>query len=60
VSISTLRRVLSDLDIAAVPNDMDGLGMRLQPLQSELAGFWSVSVSATGGYSSALLALMYS
>jgi proteic killer suppression protein len=43
--VSRLRRVLSALDIAAVPDDMDEPGMRLHLLKGELAGFWSVSVS---------------
>jgi proteic killer suppression protein len=37
--------VLSALDIAAVPDDMDEPGMCLHLLKGELAGFWSVSVS---------------
>jgi proteic killer suppression protein len=43
--VSRLRRVLSALDIAVVPDDMDEPGMRLHLLKGELAGFWSVSVS---------------
>ena len=43
--VARLRRVLSALDIAAMPDDMDEPGMRLHPLKGELAGFWSVSVS---------------
>jgi proteic killer suppression protein len=39
------RRVLSALDIAKVPDDMDEPGMRLHPLKGELTEFWSVSVS---------------
>ena len=43
--VARLRRVLSVLDIAQAPDDMDEPGMRLHPLKGELAGFWSVSVS---------------
>jgi toxin HigB-1 len=43
--VARLRRVLSALDIAAQPSDMDEPGMRLHALKGELAGFWSVSVS---------------
>ncbi|MGP0143287.1 type II toxin-antitoxin system RelE/ParE family toxin [Pseudomonas syringae] len=43
--VSRLCRVLSALDIAATPDDMDEPGMRPHPLNGELAGFWSVSVS---------------
>lgn len=43
--VPRLRRVLSALDIAAVPGDMDEPGMRLHPLKGELTGFWSVSIS---------------
>lgn len=43
--VARLRRVLSALDIAKVPDDMDEPGMRLHPLKGELVDFWSVSVS---------------
>lgn len=43
--VSRLRRALSALDIAAVPDDMDEPGMRLHLLKGELAGLWSVSIS---------------
>jgi proteic killer suppression protein len=36
-----LRRVLSALDLAKVPDDMDEPGMRLHPLKDELTAFWS-------------------
>lgn len=38
-------RVLSYLDNARMPRDMDFPGLRLHPLTGNLSGFWSVSVS---------------
>lgn len=43
--LSRLRRVLSALDLAKEPDDMDEPGMRLHPLKGELIGYWSISVS---------------
>ncbi|HWH86346.1 MAG TPA: type II toxin-antitoxin system RelE/ParE family toxin [Pseudomonas sp.] len=40
-----LLRMLSALDVAAKPADMDLPGYRLHPLKGDLAGFWSISVS---------------
>jgi toxin HigB-1 len=40
-----LENVLSVLDVAENPNDLDLPGYRLHPLKGELKGFWSVSVS---------------
>ena len=39
-------RILSYLDMARAPHDMDFSGLRLHPLTGELKGFWSVTVSA--------------
>lgn len=40
-----LRLILSNLDLAASPNDMDMPGLRLHELKGRRAGFWSVVVS---------------
>jgi len=40
-----LARVLSFLDRAAVPDDVDLPGWRLHPLKGALAGFWSITIS---------------
>lgn len=41
-----VERILARLDEAVTPDNMDLPGFRLHPLKSDLAGFWSVSVSA--------------
>lgn len=51
-------RILSYLDVARTPRDMDYPGLRLHPLTGSLNGFWSVSVSAIGELSSASKAAM--
>ena len=43
--VARLLRLLSALDQARGPNDMDRPGNRLHCLKGDLAGFWSVSVS---------------
>lgn len=40
-----LRRLLTALDVATRPGDMDAPGNSLHPLKGELAGHWSVRVS---------------
>lgn len=40
-----IRRILSDLDAALRPGDMDIPGYRLHPLTGERRGHWSVRVS---------------
>jgi proteic killer suppression protein len=40
-----LENVLSVLDAAATPRDLDLPGYRLHPLKGELAGVWSVTIS---------------
>ncbi len=40
-----LRRVLTALDVAIGPEDMNAPGYGLHPLKGELAGHWSVKVS---------------
>ena len=39
-------RILRELDIAITPQDMALPGYRLHALKGELAGYWSVRVSA--------------
>ena len=39
-------RILTNLDEARSPADMDFPGLRLHPLTGDLKGFWSVTVSA--------------
>ena len=40
-----LRRLLTALDVASTPADMDAPGNRLHPLHGDLEGQWAVSVS---------------
>ncbi len=40
-----LRRLLTALDVASGPEDMNAPGNNLHPLKGVLAGHWSVSVS---------------
>ncbi len=40
-----LRRLLTALDVASQPGDMNAPGNNLHPLKAEFAGHWSVKVS---------------
>ena len=40
-----LRRMLTVLDVATMPSDMDLPGRRLHPLKVDRSGTWAVSVS---------------
>ena len=40
-----LRRLLTALDVASVPADMNAPGNNLHPLKGDLAHHWSVSIS---------------
>ncbi len=40
-----LERILTLLDVAASPKDMDVIGFRLHQLKGQLGGFWSVRVT---------------
>jgi len=40
-----LRRLLTALDVASAPSDMNAPGNDLHPLRGSLAGHWAVSVS---------------
>ncbi len=40
-----LRRILSELDYAQAPHDLDMPGYRLHPLKGDRSGQWSVRVS---------------
>jgi toxin HigB-1 len=42
-----LRRLLTALDAASLPGDMDAPGNGLHPLKGDLAGHWSVKVSGS-------------
>jgi len=42
---SRLRRLLTALDVASRPTDMDAPGSNLHPLRGDLAGHWFVRVS---------------
>ncbi|MBS0559637.1 MAG: type II toxin-antitoxin system RelE/ParE family toxin [Proteobacteria bacterium] len=44
--VAKIRRILARLDTASRPEDMDLPGFRPHPLRGNLAGFWSVTVSA--------------
>lgn len=41
-----IERILTRLDEAAEPQDMDLPGFRLHPLKGNFKGFWAVTVSA--------------
>ncbi len=40
-----IERILSRLEEASAPGNMDLPGFRLHPLKGDLAGFWSITVS---------------
>ena len=44
--VSKLRRILTLLDEARHPGDLAQPGYRLHPLKGDMAGLWSISVSA--------------
>ena len=44
--VEKIRRVLARLDHATRPEQMGLPGWRLHPLKGELAGFWSITISA--------------
>jgi toxin HigB-1 len=44
--VEKIARILSRLDAAQRPADLDLPGFRLHPLRGDLAGFWSVTVQA--------------
>ena len=44
--LGRIKRVLTYLERATEPRDMDLPGWRLHPLKGELAGHWSVAVTA--------------
>jgi proteic killer suppression protein len=41
-----IARMLARLDVATRPEQLDLPGFRLHPLKGELAGYWSITVSA--------------
>ena len=44
--VKTVQEILTVLDEAATPQDLNLPGYRLHPLKGELRGFWSVTVRA--------------
>lgn len=44
--VGRIRRVLSDLDSARGPRDLNWPGYRLHPMTGDMRGFWSARVSA--------------
>jgi proteic killer suppression protein len=46
--VDTVQEVLTVLDDAATPQDLNLPGYRLHPLKGGLKGFWSVTIRATG------------
>ena len=42
--------LLTALDVASVPQDMDAPGNKLHPLEGDLAHHWAVSVSVSGNW----------
>ena len=45
--IEKIENILSLLEAASSPADLDLPGLRLHPLKGELRGFWSVTVNAS-------------
>lgn len=43
--VPKLRRILSALDVAQIPSDLDIPGFRLHRLRGKLAGHWSIWVN---------------
>jgi proteic killer suppression protein len=41
-----IARMLARLDVATRPEQLDLPGFRLHPLKGELAGYWSITISA--------------
>jgi proteic killer suppression protein len=51
-----IARILARLDQATRPQQLDLPGFRLHPLKGDLAGYWSITVSANwADYLSALI-----
>ncbi|MCY4618582.1 MAG: type II toxin-antitoxin system RelE/ParE family toxin [Chloroflexi bacterium] len=44
--IPRIRRILTALEVASGPEDLDAPTYRLYPLRGNLAGFWAVDVTA--------------
>lgn len=44
--VERVRTILSALDVAESPSDLDLPSFRLHPLKGDLRGFWSVTVRA--------------
>jgi toxin HigB-1 len=44
--VDTIQEILTVLDDAATPQELDLPGYRLHPLKGDLTGFWSVTVRA--------------
>jgi proteic killer suppression protein len=44
--VDTIQEILTLLDDAGTPHDLDLPGYRLHPLKGDLEGFWSVTVRA--------------
>lgn len=44
--VATVERILTVLDAATTPRDLDLPGYRLHPLKGDLKGFWAVTVRA--------------
>jgi toxin HigB-1 len=44
--VDTIQEILTVLDDAATPQELDLPGYRLHPLKGDLKGFWSVTVRA--------------
>ena len=44
--VDTVQEILTVLDDAATPQELDLPGYRLHPLKGDLKGFWSVTVRA--------------
>lgn len=44
--VERIRAILSALDVAEAPSDLDLPSFRLHPLKGDLRGFWAVTVRA--------------
>lgn len=46
--LGRIRRMLSDLDAARQPRDLEWPGYRLHPMTGDMRSYWSMRVSANG------------
>jgi proteic killer suppression protein len=57
--VDTIQEVLTVLDDALTPHELNPPGYRLHPLKGDMKGFWSVTVRPTGASFFALKETMH-